>query len=556
MGPSGSGKTSLLNALALQTPASDRVRLSGSLAVNGLDVGREGSSDAEHAVAYVQQEDVFYSQLTVYETLETAARLRMGAGATRETRELAITALLRRLGLTHARDTRVGDKKTRGISGGEKKRLALACELVGESPAVVAADEPTSGLDAFQAQRVMESLRALARDERKTVICSIHQPRGSIVALFDDICLMAGGEVVYVGAMKDAASWFQSQGHPVPPGVNPAEFLIDLVSIDATDAESETRSMKRLKSLVDAWRSEGAARAAKKKTAADGSTVTNPDETAGAGALQSSVQSSVAAAGGGPGGFFSQFALLLRRSWRQVRRDRATNGVRLATSLNSALVFGSIFWRMGTKQSSIQDRLGLLQVSAINAAMAALMKTLTAFTKEKVIVNRERASGAYGMFPYLLAKLAAELPVGAFFPLAFGAVVYPMAGLHPGLGRFSKFCGLITLESFSSAAVGLAVSAVAPSTEAAVAMGPAVMVLFIVFGGYYVNAENVPRAFRWINGCSLIKWAFQGLCINEFDGLDVGSAARAQVNVMSFCYLLTLHLLEKTAPKFARIEEI
>lgn len=181
MGPSGSGKTSLLNALALQTPASDRVRLSGSLAVNGLDVGREGSSDAEHAVAYVQQEDVFYSQLTVYETLETAARLRMGAGATRETRELAITALLRRLGLTHARDTRVGDKKTRGISGGEKKRLALACELVGESPAVVAADEPTSGLDAFQAQRVMESLRALARDERKTVICSIHQPRGARV---------------------------------------------------------------------------------------------------------------------------------------------------------------------------------------------------------------------------------------------------------------------------------------------------------------------------------------------------------------------------------------
>ena len=182
MGPSGSGKTSLLNALALQTPASDRVRLSGSLAVNGLDVGREGSSDADtHAVAYVQQEDVFYSQLTVYETLETAARLRMGAGATRETRELAITALLRRLGLTHARDTRVGDKKTRGISGGEKKRLALACELVGESPAVVAADEPTSGLDAFQAQRVMESLRALARDERKTVICSIHQPRGARV---------------------------------------------------------------------------------------------------------------------------------------------------------------------------------------------------------------------------------------------------------------------------------------------------------------------------------------------------------------------------------------
>jgi hypothetical protein len=101
---------------------------------------------------------------------------------------------------------------------------------------------------------------------------------------------------------------------------------------------------------------------------------------------------------------------------------------------------------LGRSQSSVQDRLGLLQVSAINTAMAALMKTLTAFTKEKVIVNRERASGSYTMFPYLAAKLAAELPVGAFFPLAFGAVVYPMTGLHPSLGRFAKFCGLITLE--------------------------------------------------------------------------------------------------------------
>ena len=143
--------------------------------------------------------------------------------------------------------------------------------------------------------------------------------------------------------------------------------------------------------------------------------------------------------------------LLARRSWRQVRRDGRVNRVRLMTSLNSAFVFGSIFWRMGRAQTSIQDRLGLLQVSAINTAMAALMKTLTAFTSEKVVVDRERASGAYGVLPYLAAKLVAELPVGAFFPLAFGAVAYPMTGLHPTLDRFGTFCGVVVLESFTSA---------------------------------------------------------------------------------------------------------
>ncbi len=85
---------------------------------------------------------------------------------------------------------------------------------------------------------------------------------------------------------------------------------------------------------------------------------------------------------------------------------------------------------------------------------------------------------------------------------------------------FAKFLGILTLESFSSAALGLGVGAAAPSTEAALAIGPAVMVLFIVFGGFYVNSSNVPRALRWIPNTSLIKQSFEGLCINEFEGLQ------------------------------------
>mmetsp|Transcript_12161 Transcript_12161/g.29463 ORF Transcript_12161/g.29463 Transcript_12161/m.29463 type:complete len:707 (-) Transcript_12161:415-2535(-) len=590
MGPSGSGKTSLLNTLAMQVPANKRLTLVGALTANGGAVGRGGggSGVATHRTAYVQQEDVFYSQLTVEETLTMAAKLRMAAGTSRADRDTAVSAMLNRLGLAHVRDSRVGDKKTRGISGGEKKRLSLACELVGHSPAVVCADEPTSGLDSFQAQRVMESLRELAREEGRTVVCSIHQPRGSIVALFDDVLLMAGGRVIYMGPMSDAAAWFSARGHPIPTNCNPAEFLIDLVSVDTSSAAAEAASRARLKALADAC-AEAAATVA--SSAPLGANITKATATSGGGngvgggdGGGDDMIASFGGGGGGGGGVLKQFALLLQRSWRQVSRDSATNSVRLATSLNSAFVFGSIFWRMGRSQTSIQDRMGLLQVSVINAAMAALMKTLTAFTKEKVIVDRERASGAYTMFPYLAAKLTAELPVGAFFPLAFGLVVYPMAGLHPTLGRFAKFCALITLESFTSSAIGLCVSSVAPSTEAAVAMGPAIMVLFIVFGGYYVNADNVPVCFKWINKCSVIKWAFQGLCINEFEGLEfevtkasdqwngaqvldrlsfsaahgnsVGTAATQQVNVAAFCYLSTLYLLEKSSPKFQFIDEV
>lgn len=117
------------------------------------------------------------------------------------------------------------------------------------------------------------------------------------------------------------------------------------------------------------------------------------------------------------------------------------------------------------------------------------------------------------------------------------------------------------------------------------------MVLFIVFGGYYVSAENVPVCFKWINRCSLIKWAFQGLCINEFEGLrfetkrptdqadggqvlerlafdaadegnngagkrGVASTAAELANVMGFCHLMTLYLLEKGSPRFQGIEDV
>ena len=109
--------------------------------------------------------------------------------------------LLNDLGLVACADTRVGDGKTRGISGGEKKRLALGVQLVG-APSVIFADEPTSGLDSFQAERVMKTLSKLAREGGKTIVCSIHQPRSSIVDLFDDLYLLAGGRCAYFGPIE------------------------------------------------------------------------------------------------------------------------------------------------------------------------------------------------------------------------------------------------------------------------------------------------------------------------------------------------------------------
>ncbi|KAL6189999.1 hypothetical protein ACLB2K_036400 [Fragaria x ananassa] len=559
MGPSGSGKTTLLNVLAGQLSASSRLSLSGLLEFNG----NPGPNKA-YKIAYVRQEDLFFSQLTVRETLSLASELQLPEISSSEARLEYVNSLLFKLGLVTCADTNVGDVKVRGISGGEKKRLSVACELIA-SPSVIFADEPTTGLDAFQAEKVMETLRQLAQ-EGHTVICSIHQPRGSVYAKFDDIVLLTEGSLVYAGPAHDEPlTYFSKFGYHCPDHENPAEFLADLISIDYSSAESVYSSKKRIDALVESFSQQSSL-----VLYATPITLREIPKNTARFSRKSRVQKE--------GGWWRQFRLLLRRAWMQASRDGPTNKVRARMSIASALIFGSVFWRMGRSQTSIQDRLGLLQVAAINTAMAALTKTVGVFPKERAIVNREHAKGSYTLGPYLLSKLLAEIPIGAAFPLMFGAVLYPMARLHPTLSRFGKFCGIVTMESFTASAMGLTVGAMVPTTEAAMAVGPSLMTVFLVFGGYYVNAKNTPIIFRWIPQASLIRWAFQGLCINEFRGLQfdhqhsfdiqdgeqalerisfggthVRETVIAQSRILLFWYCTTYLLMEKNKPKYQQL---
>ena len=560
VGPSGSGKTSLLNALAERVPGKN-VQLSGLLR-------REGR------MSYVEQEDAFFAQLTVKETLLFAIKLARSKNELAQSDvvlqdEEICSRLMTDLGLMKCAETKVGDAKTRGASGGEKKRLSLACHLV-SNPKVIFLDEPTSGLDSYQALNVVQALKRLCEKRKAIVVCSIHQPRQKIVDLFDDVTVLSSGKLMYHGSMNNLEGHFENKlGQKCPRGHNILEFVIDLISVDASTPETMLESEKLIAEVAKhaSRENDGAASFGGGGDTADA--ISPPAVISAEGAVEEQTKSK----NKNPIlEFWGQFPLLFHRAFKQVARDKTTNRIRLTANLNSALVFGSIFWKLKMDPASMQNRFGLLQVSTINAAMAALMKTLTAFTKEKTIVTRERANNSYGILPFFAAKIFAELPVSALFPLAFGCVVYPMTRLQPTVPKFLKFSSAIIMESFCASAMGLAISSVAPSTEAAIAMGPGIMVLFIVFGGYYVNVETVPLCFRWINKCSLIREGFQCLCCNEFTGLKftpgpTGEKAVENLgfdaengykqgmhglgNTLGYLWLLTLYFLENNEPTFA-----
>merc|ERR1712038_787345 len=175
--------------------------------------------------AYIEQESNFFPHLTVKETLDFRVELKLGDKLGKAARDDIVKDLIELLGLTKSANTIVGDAKVRGLSGGERKRLSIACELI-LSPPVIILDEPTTGLDSYQAAQVTEFLRKLA-DSGKTIIAVIHQPSQSVFSMFDDLLLISEGHLMYYGELKQVRSHLENLGYPCLKGTGTAEYVLD-----------------------------------------------------------------------------------------------------------------------------------------------------------------------------------------------------------------------------------------------------------------------------------------------------------------------------------------
>lgn len=223
MGASGAGKTTFLDILARKNK---RGIVQGNFYVNGEKIS---DHDFKSMTGFVDQEDTMLPTLTVHETILTSALLRLPRDMSRGAKEQKVLEVEKQLGIYHIKDQLIGSEegKGRGISGGEKRRVGIACELV-TSPSILFLDEPTSGLDAFNAFNVVECLVTLAKTYNRTVIFTIHQPRSNIVALFDRLILLAEGRAVYSGLFSSCQRYFNEAGYSCPAGFNIADYLVDL----------------------------------------------------------------------------------------------------------------------------------------------------------------------------------------------------------------------------------------------------------------------------------------------------------------------------------------
>ncbi|XP_073269073.1 ABC transporter G family member STR2-like [Primulina huaijiensis] len=220
MGPSGAGKSTFLDGLAGRIASGS---LMGRVSLDGVDVN---PSLIKRTSAYIMQDDRLFPMLTVYETLMFAADFRLGSLSRDEKRE-RVEKLIEQLGLTTSVNTYIGDEGTRGISGGERRRVSIGVDII-HGPSLLFLDEPTSGLDSTSAHSVIEKVHDIARSG-STVILTIHQPSSRIQLLLDHLIILARGQLMYQGSLKDVTLHLGRMGRKIPKGENPIEYFIDVV---------------------------------------------------------------------------------------------------------------------------------------------------------------------------------------------------------------------------------------------------------------------------------------------------------------------------------------
>jgi ABC-type multidrug transport system ATPase subunit len=322
MGPSGSGKTTLLNVLAHRTTANAQIQ--GEVMINNE---RASLSAMRNLSSFVEQEDALIGSLTVQETISFAARLALPFTVSKKERIERVDDLLDAFGIQDQANTLVGTPIRKGISGGQKRRLSVASQLIAD-PRILFLDEPTSGLDSAASFEVMNYIKRIAVQHRLVVVASIHQPSTATFALFDQLMLLSGGKTCYFGPKAGVQAYFDNISHPVPPYTNPAEFLLELVNVDF--AKDKELSRSRLAFVHSLWAE--STQAAQIQSQIQTSTQQKLDSE-----KISSLEHSVAKRNVGLVTF-----VLLHRSWIKSYRDVIAYGIRIAMYTGLAIMVSQL----------------------------------------------------------------------------------------------------------------------------------------------------------------------------------------------------------------------
>uniref|UniRef100_K3XPG2 ABC transporter G family member STR2 n=1 Tax=Setaria italica TaxID=4555 RepID=K3XPG2_SETIT len=590
MGPSGAGKSTFLDALAGRIASLD-----GRVALDGVEMS---PSLIKRSSAYVMQDDRLFPMLTVFETLMFAADFRLGSSVSASDKKLRVENLIEQLGLTSthehqrytvqsSRNTYIGDEGTRGVSGGERRRVSIGVDII-HGPALLFLDEPTSGLDSTSAHSVIEKVHDIACGG-STVVLTIHQPSSRILLLLDHLVILARGQLMYSGGPKEVTAHLARMGRKVPKGENSIEHLLDVIQeyeqsefgvkalaefcltglkppkITATyGAEGLSTVSSIAQTPLSGPGDEGfdhSRRSQHSRSPWNGVQLTpsrrpkhkdqhryTPEIVMGTPTPLSSAytvneddyltpthRAAAPNATGAPGvgintlGHRGKFAnsylrevwVLMRRNFTNIWRTPELFLSRLMVLTVMGFLMATMFTKPKDDPQGITNRLSFF-IFTVCVFFFSSNDAVPAFIQERFIFIRETSHNAYRASAYVVAGVITYLPFLLLQSAAYAGIVWFALKLH---GQFLYFLVMLYASLLSTNSFVVFISSVVPNFILGYAAVIAFTALFFLFCGYFLSSHSIPLAWKWMNTISTMKYPYEGLLMNEFDGGRVFATA-------------------------------
>uniref|UniRef100_A0A8R7QP49 ABC transporter domain-containing protein n=1 Tax=Triticum urartu TaxID=4572 RepID=A0A8R7QP49_TRIUA len=513
MGPSGCGKTTLLDTLAGRLGPG--ITQTGAILINGR---REKL--AFGTSAYVTQDNVLMSTMSVRETVYYSAQLQLPGSMPAVEKRAHADAVIREMGLGDAMDTRIGGRMTKGISGGQRKRVTICIEML-TRPRLLFLDEPTSGLDSAASYHVMSHIARVAAREGMTVVAAVHQPSGDVFDLFHRLCLLAYGRTVFFGPASDANQFFTESGFPCPHLRNPSDHFLRTINKDFDEVEIVESSKARRKTaaeaieiLTDAYQS----------PAYSEKTMDRIAEMKGIGGAPFRKREQA--------GFSTKLFVLTRRSFVNMHRDIGYYWMRLGVYLGIGICLGTIFYQLGHSYSSIQSRCEVIMYTTALLTFMAI-GGFPSFVEDVKVFRRERLSGHYGVAEFVISNTLSATPYLAVIAVIPGAMLYYLTGLTKGPDRFAYFVVNLCMCTMLVESMMMIIAVIVPDFLMGIIVGAGVQGVMMLNGGFFRLPNELPKPV-WKYPCYYIsfhKYAVQGFYKNEFIGQTFPSDQLVEKNV-------------------------
>ncbi|KAJ9160188.1 hypothetical protein P3X46_025612 [Hevea brasiliensis] len=502
MGPSGCGKSTLLDALAGRL--SLNTKETGDILING-----HKQRLAYGTLAYVTQDETLITTLAVTEAVYHSAQLQLPDSMSKSEKKVRAEMTIREMGLQDAMNTRIGGWGAKGLSGGQKRRLGICIEIL-THPKLLFLDEPTSGLDGAASYHVMSRIATLKQKDRirRTIIASIHQPSSEVFQLFNTLCLLSSGKVIYFGPASAANEFFAFNGFPCPTLQNPSDHFLKTINKDfekdleqgngkaMSTEEAITTLIKSYKSSINYQQVQRLVHEICKQDS---------------GALEK---------GRTRASFLTQSLILTRRSFVNMYRDLGYYWLRLVIYVSLAISLATVFSDIGFGYNSINDRGSLLMfISTFLTFMT--IGGFPSFVEDMKVFERERLNGHYGAAAFVLGNTFSSIPYLLLVSLIPGAITYYLPGLHRGSGHFLYFIIALFSCMMLVESLMMTVASIVPNFLMGIITGSGIQAIMSLGGGLFRLPNDLPGPF-WkypMYYISFHRYVYQGLFKNEFEGL-------------------------------------